>query len=162
MKQDRDRLLREHILYLLRGGGAHLSFDTAVADLPANLRGVKPPRIPHTPWRLLEHMRIAQWDILEFSRDPKHASPSFPDGYWPDGDAPPTKTAWNKSVKAFRTDLQAMQDLVADPSTDLFTPIPHGDGQTILREALLVADHNAYHLGQMVVVRRALGAWSDE
>jgi hypothetical protein len=154
-----DQALREHLLYLLRGGGAHLGFDTAIGGLPAALRGAKVPGIPHSPWRLLEHLRIAQWDILEFSRNPKHVSPPFPDGYWPAGDAPPDAAAWDRSVAAFRADLQAMQDLVADPATDLFARIPHGDGQTILREALLVADHNAYHLGQLVVVRRALGAW---
>jgi uncharacterized damage-inducible protein DinB len=157
-----DKALREHLLYLLRGGGAHLNFDAAVADLPPELRGARPPGVPHTPWRLLEHLRIAQWDILEFSRNPKHVSPKFPEGYWPDGDAPPDAAAWDRSVAAFRADLQAMQDLVADPSTDLFARIPHGEGQTLLREALLVADHNAYHLGQLVVVRRALGAWPDE
>jgi hypothetical protein len=156
-----DQALREHLLYLLRGGGAHLHFDAAVADLPPALRGARPPGISHTPWRLLEHMRIAQWDILEFSRNPKHVSPDFPAGYWPEGDAPPDDGAWESSVAAFRAGLKAMQDLVADPKTDLFARIPHGDGQTILREALLVADHNAYHLGQLVVVRRALGAWSD-
>jgi len=158
---NRDQSLREHLLYLLRGGGAHLNFDSAIADLPAKLRGAKPAGAPHTPWRLLEHMRIAQWDILEFSRNPKHVSPEFPDGYWPAGDAPPDAQAWDRSVAAFRADLQAMQNLVSDPATNLFEPIPHGDGQTILREALLVADHNAYHLGQLVVVRRALGAWKD-
>jgi uncharacterized damage-inducible protein DinB len=100
-------------------------------------------------------------DILEFSRDPEHVSPEFPDGYWPDSEAPPTQDAWDKSVAAFRADLKAMQNLVADPATDLFARIPHGDGQTILREALLVADHNAYHLGQLVVIRRALGAWHE-
>jgi len=115
--------------------------------------------VPHTPWRLLEHLRIAQWDILEFSRNPKHVSPSFPDGYWPRSDAPPDAAAWDRSVAAFRADLKAMQDLVADPATDLFALLPHGEGQTILREALLVADHNAYHLGQLVMLRRALGAW---
>ncbi len=104
---------------------------------------------------------IAQWDILEFSRNPKHVSPKFPDGYWPEGDAPPDDGAWDRSVTAFREDLQAMQDLVADPKTDLFARIPHGSGQTVLREALLVADHNAYHLGQLVCVRRALGAWPE-
>jgi hypothetical protein len=156
-----DKALREHLLYLLRGGGAHLDFDSAIADLPAELRGAKPAGVPHTPWRLLEHMRIAQWDILEFSRNPSHVSPSFPDGYWPKGDAPPDEDAWERSIAAFRADLKAMQDLVADPATDLFAPIPHGAGQTILREALLVADHNAYHLGQLVVVRRALGAWTE-
>ncbi len=156
-----DKALREHLLYLLRGGGAHLSFDAAIADLPAALRGAKPPGIPHSPWRLLEHMRIAQWDILEFSRNPKHVSPDFPAGYWPEGDAPPDDAAWDRSVAAFRADLKAMQDLVADHQTDLFARIPHGEGQTILREALLVADHNAYHLGQLVVVRRALVAWPE-
>jgi hypothetical protein len=154
-----DEVLREHLLYLLRGGGAHLAFDAAVADLPPEVRGAKPPGVPHTPWRLLEHLRIAQWDILEFSRNPAHVSPKFPDGYWPRGDAPPDDGAWEKSVAGFRADLQAMCDLVADPATDLLAPLPHGQGQTILREALLVADHNAYHLGQLVLVRRALGAW---
>jgi hypothetical protein len=156
-----DQALREHLLYLLRGGGAHLNFDAAVADLPPRLRGVRPPGVPHTPWRLLEHLRIAQRDILEFSRNPKHVSPNFPAGYWPEGDAPPDDAAWDRSVAAFRADLKAMQDLVADPKTDLFAHIPHGEGQTILREALLVADHNAYHLGQLVVVRRVLGAWPE-
>ena len=158
---DGEQALRDHLLYLLRGGGAHLDFEAAIAGLPANLRGAKPAGLPHTPWRLLEHMRLAQWDILEFSRNPQHVSPNFPDGYWPRGDAPPDADAWDRSVDAFRADLRAMQDLVADPATDLFARIPHGDGQTVLREALLVADHNAYHLGQLVVVRRLLGAWHE-
>ena len=156
-----DQSLREHLLYLLRGGGAHLNFDAAVADLPPRLRGARPPGIPHTPWRLLEHLRVAQWDILEFCRNPKHASPDFPAGYWPEGNAPPDDAAWDRSVAAFRADLQAMQDLVADPKTDLFARIPNGEGQTVLREALLVADHNAYHVGQLVLVRRALVAWPE-
>jgi len=156
-----DKALREHLLYVLRDGRAHLSFDRAVAGLPANLRGVCPRGIPHSPWRLVEHMRIAQWDLLEFCRDSKHVSPEFPDGYWPAGDAPPSARAWTKCIAAFRADLKAMQDLVADRATDLYAKIPHGGGQTILREALLVADHNAYHLGQLVVVRRLLGAWKD-
>lgn len=154
-----DGALREHLLYLLRGGGAHLDFDAAVAGLPVELRGAKADAVPHTPWRLLEHMRIAQWDILEFSRNPRHVSPQWPDGYWPQGDEPPDPAAWDRSVAAFRADLQAVQDLVANPATDLFARIPHGEGQTILREALLVADHNAYHLGQLVMLRRFLGAW---
>ncbi len=154
-----ETVLREHLLELLRGGGAHLDFEAAIADLPVKLRGSKPAGVPHTPWRLVEHMRIAQWDILEFCRNPEHVSPKFPDGYWPDGDDPPAPAAWDRSVDSFRADLRAMQDLVPDSSKDLFVPIPHGDGQTILREALLVADHNAYHLGQLVTVRRALGAW---
>jgi uncharacterized damage-inducible protein DinB len=162
MKADVTTSLREHLLYLLRGGGAHLDFEHAIATLPPKLRGGKVENLPHTPWRLLEHMRIAQWDILEFCRNPKHVSPSFPEGYWPSGDAPPDATAWDRSVAAFRADLKAMQDLVDDPATDLFTPLAHGQGQTILREALLVADHNAYHLGQLIVVRRLLGAWPND
>jgi hypothetical protein len=162
MKADLSAALREHLLYLLRGGGAHLDFEKAVAGLPAALRGAKPPGQPHTPWRLVEHLRIAQWDILEFSRNARHVSPEFDAGYWPQGDAPPDADAWNRSLAAFRADAKAMQDLVADPATDLYAPIPHGQGQTILREALLVADHNAYHLGQLVLLRRLLGAWPEE
>ncbi len=156
-----DRLLREHVVTLLQGGGAHVDFDKAVDGLPMELRGARPDGLDHTPWRLLEHLRICQWDILEYSRNPDHVSPDFPHGCWPDGDAPPTEDAWEQSVRTFREDLQAMQDLVSDGNVDLLAPIPHGQaGHTILREALLVADHNAYHLGQLVVVRRALGAWS--
>ena len=157
MTPDSHQSLREHLIYLLQGGGAHLHFDKAVADIPPDLRGRTVPPVPHSPWRLLEHMRIAQWDILEFSRKAGHVSPPWPDGYWPRGDAPPDVRAWEQSVEAFSADLAAMCTLVADPAADLFSPIPHGDGQTVLREALLVADHNAYHLGQLVVVRRLLG-----
>src|SRR5436305_11404072 len=127
MTPDQTTSLREHLLYLLRGGGAHLDFEAALAELPASLRGTKLTGLPHTPWRLLEHLRIAQRDILEFSRNPRHVSPQFPEGYWPRGDAPPAADAWDRSVAAFSADLQAMQDLVADPATDLFAPIPHGD-----------------------------------
>jgi hypothetical protein len=153
-----DQLLRQHVLYLLRGGGAHLNIDAAIADLPVDLRGAKPAGVVHSPWRLVEHMRIAQWDILEFCRNPKHVSPEFPDGYWPAVDGPSDAAVWDNAIAAFHRDLETMQHLVADPATDLFAPIPHGDGQTVLREALLVADHNAYYLGQSVGVRRALGA----
>ncbi len=158
---DRENVLREHVLYLLRGGGAHLSFAKAIENLPDDLRGSKPDGIPYSPWQLLEHMRIAQWDIIEFCRNPDHVSPDFPDGYWPARDAPGKPTAWDDSASAFGTDLEAMEKLVADPSTDLLSPLSHGTGQTVLREALLVADHNAYHLGQLVVVRRALRVWYD-
>jgi hypothetical protein len=161
MTTDQTAALREHLLYLLRGGGAHLNFEKAVAGLSPELRGAKPPGLSHSPWRLVEHLRIAQGDILEFCRNPNHVSPAFPDGYWPQGDAPPAPDAWDRSVAAFRADLRAMQELVANPATDLFVPLPHGEGETILREALLVADHNAYHLGQLVVVRRLLGAWTE-
>ncbi len=162
MNMDQTAILRQHLLHLLKGGGAHLDFDKAIADLPVQLRGAKPPGVPHTPWRLLKHLRLAQRDILEFTRNPRHVSPPWPEGYWPAGDAPPDDEAWDHSVAAFRADLQVMQDLVAAPAVDLFTPLPHGKGQTALREALLVADHNAYHLGQLVVVRRLLGAWDEE
>ncbi len=158
-KAKNDKALREHLLYLLRGGGAHLGFEKAISELPAELRGAKPAGLPFTVWRLLEHMRIAQWDILEFSRNPKYVSPEWTAGYWPQGDAPPDQAAWDRSIKAFRDDLKAVEKLVADPKTDLCAHIPHGTGQTILREALLVADHNAYHLGQIVMLRRLLGAW---
>jgi hypothetical protein len=154
-----DRSLRQHLLYLLGGGGAHIDLERAIVGIPVELRGVRPANTPFTTWRLLEHMRICQWDILEFSRNPKHVSPQWPKGYWPAGDAPPDAAAWDRSVEALRRDLEAMQVLVADSSHDLFASIPHGDGQTLLREALLVADHNAYHLGQMVLLRRLLGAW---
>ena len=154
-----DKALRQHLINLLRSKHAHLDFDTVIARLPAKLRGAKVRGLPFTAWRLLEHMRIAQWDILEFSRNAKHVSLKFPEGYWPKTDAPPSGAAWDHSVERFRTDLAAMQALVAGPETDLFGRIPHGSGQTILREALLVADHNSYHLGQLVMLRRLLGAW---
>ena len=153
--------LREHVLDLLRGRNAHVDFEKAVADLPSKLRGVKPKGAPHTAWQLLEHMRIAQWDILEFSRDPKHISPPWPEGCWPKTEAPPSPAAWNNSLRKFRADWKAMAKLVADRKKNLFARIPHGTGQTLLREALLVADHNAYHLGQLVLLRRLLGAWKE-
>jgi hypothetical protein len=159
MPMQNNKALRQHLLNLLKGGNAHVDFEAAVMDLPLALRGKRPKGAGHSPWEVLEHLRIAQWDILEFSRNPHHQSPEFPQGYWPREQTPPNKTAWGKSVQAFRKDLQAMRDLVADEGTDLFAKIPHGDGQTILREALLVADHNAYHLGELILLRRLLGAW---
>jgi len=159
IKDPNGKQLREHVLYLLNGGGAHTRFDDVVKDMPENLRGVKPSGLPHSAWMLLEHLRLAQWDILAFSRTSKHTSPAWPKGYWPKTEAPPSTAAWNKSIQQFRKDLKTMQDLVANPRTDLYARIPWGDGQTILREALLVADHNAYHLGQIVDLRRLLGAW---
>lgn len=156
---DRDALMREHLLGLLKGGHAHADFEAAVKNLPAELRGKRPRGAEHSPWDLLEHLRIAQCDILEFSRNSAHKSPDWPSGYWPEAHSPGDETAWDKSVRAFRRDLKAMCELVAAESTDLYAKIPHGDGQTVLREALLVADHNAYHIGQLVLVRRLLGAW---
>ena len=161
MKNDHDQALRDHLLYLLQGGGAHAKFEEVVADFPEKLRGKKMDQLPYTAWMLLEHMRLAQWDILEFSRNAKHVSPDFPSGYWPKQDAPPTAQAWDDSIKTFRKDLKEMESLVKNPETDLYAPFQWGDGQTALREALLVADHNAYHLGQLVTLRRLLGAWNE-
>jgi hypothetical protein len=152
-----DRALREHLLYLLGGGGAHVDFETVVKDFPLEIINSKASHVPYTPWQVLEHMRIAQRDILEFSRDAAHVSPPWPEGYWPPAsDGTADEAAWNRSVEAFRADLEAMTRLVEDPSTDLFAPLEHGEGQTVLREALLVADHNAYHLGVLVTLKRVL------
>jgi hypothetical protein len=155
----KDAALREHLVSLLTGGNAHTTFEDAVKNMPAEQRGKRPKGAEHSPWQLLEHLRIAQWDILEFSRDAKHKSPKWPEEYWPKSPVPPDEKAWDKSVRAFRRDLKTLCALVSDPNTDLYAKIPHGDGQTILREVLLTADHNAYHLGQLVLVRKLLGAW---
>jgi hypothetical protein len=156
-----DDILREQLMYLLGGGGAHVAVGKVINDFPEELRGRKTDGAPHTAWQLLEHMRIAQWDILEFCRDGNHQSPKWPEGYWPKTDTPANAAAWTDSVKSFTKDLDAMRRLVENRSTDLYAKIPHGDGQTILREAFLVADHNAYHLGQLVLIRRMLGAWTE-
>jgi DinB superfamily len=148
--------LRQHLISLLTKAEAHVDIESSLKDFPRELRGKKPDGAPHTPWQLLEHIRIAQWDILEFSKDARHKSPKWPDEYWPKTEAPPDEQAWDKSVKQVLADLKEMSALVSDPKRDLFENIPHGDGQTLLREALLVADHNAYHLGQLVMVRRIL------
>jgi hypothetical protein len=148
--------LREQVVTLLRGGEAHAGVEESVRGFPAKWAGARVGSIVHTPWRLLEHLRIAQWDILEFSRNPSHVSPDFPEGYWPAGDAPDSAGDWDRAVEAFCAELREMQRLVQDPSIDLFAPIPHGEGQTTLREALVLADHNSYHLGQLVMIRRAL------
>ena len=158
MAQKEDESLRKHVLYLLRGGGAHLSFDDLVNSFPADLCNRRIERLPYTPWQVLEHMRLAQWDILEFSRDPNHVSPEFPKGYWPRPDELGNGELWQKTVEEFRHDQQQMETLVEDESTDLHAKISHGDGQTILREALLIADHNAYHLGVLAVMARLLKA----
>lgn len=154
--------LREQLSRALDWGEAHVDWKKAVKGVPAKAQGKRPKGSPHSPWELLEHMRIATWDIVEFSRNAKHKSPDWPSGYWPKKPVPPNTTAWQKSVKAIDHDLQQMKELVNDPKTDLLAPIPGGSGQTILREALLIADHNAYHLGQLVIVRRLLGCWPEK
>jgi len=154
-----EKLLRRQLAQSLAWGDAHLDWPQALEGFPPELRGVRPKGAPHSAWELLEHVRIAQWDILEFSRNPKHVSPDFPAGYWPRSAAPPSPAAWSNSVKTFLRDRKEFQQLVTDPKTDLFARIPHGSGQTILREILLAADHNSHHLGQFILVRRLLGAW---
>lgn len=154
-----DQSLRNHLIELLDGGHAHAAFDKVVAEFPAQLRGEVPERLPHSAWMLVEHMRLAQWDILEFSVNPKYKSLRWPEDYWPKSPAPASAAAWDKSVQSFRDDLEAMKKLVQDSKTDLFAPIAWGDGQTILREAMLVANHNSHHLGQLIDIRRLLGIW---
>jgi len=155
-----DKPVREHILKLLEGGHAHVTFEAAIKGIPAALRGKRPKGVEHSLWEILEHMRIAQWDILEFSRDPNHVSPEWPKGYWPSPDAQADMAMWNETIRQFRSDLAAMKAIVADPNTDLYQPIPHGyGGHTVLREALLIADHNAYHVGALVTTLQLLGAW---
>ncbi len=156
-----DQALREQLVSLLKGGQAHVHFMDAIEGFPEAKRGAFVEGLPHTGWQLLEHVRIAQWDILEFSRDAKHVSPGFPEGYWPKTPVPPDDAAWEKSVQSFQHDLQEMTKLVKNSKNNLHAAIPHGQDQTILREALLLADHNAYHLGQLVDLRRALGAWPE-
>ena len=151
--------LRQHVVNLLTGKGAHADFETAIKDLPAAARGQRPKGAEHSPWEVLEHLRIAQSDILEFSVNPDHVSPEWPSGYWPKFQAPETDAEWDQSVEEFRRDLKRMCALVSSEDTDLFAKIPHGDGQTVLREALLIADHNAYHIGELVLLRRLLGVW---
>ncbi|HTU35787.1 MAG TPA: DinB family protein [Candidatus Acidoferrum sp.] len=155
-----EKALRETIGKMLNRSEAHVDWKEALDGVPVKARGVRPPGSPHSLWELLEHARIAQWDILEFSRDPKHVSPDFPSGYWPESPAPPSEAAWDKSAKSLLSDMESMRKLLEE-TKDLLAPIPHGSGQTILREALLAADHNAYHLGQFVLVRRLLGDWES-
>lgn len=146
--------LRKHVLNLLRGGSAHLSFDDLVNSFPVDLCSRRVEGLPYTAWQVLEHMRLAQWDILEFSRDPNHVSPEFPKGYWPKPDELGSRDLWQKTIDEFRKDREQMEALVENESTDLYAKIPHGEGQTILREALVLADHNAYHLGVLAVMAR--------
>jgi len=158
-KTNPDASLRKHLVELLNAGNAHVTMADAFADFSAEKRGAYANGLEHTAWHLLEHLRIAQWDILEFSHNPKHVSPDFPEGYWPKTPGPRNDAEWTKSVQSVASDLRAMIRLVTNPRTDLFAPLPWGDGQTVLREALVLADHNAYHVGQMVDLRRALGIW---
>ena len=156
---EKQKPLQDHLVALLKGGQAHLDFESVVRDWPVKLQGARPEGAAHSAWGILEHLRIAQWDILEFTRNPKHVSPDFPAGYWPSTPAPQDDDAWKKSIRSFRRDQRAMMRLVSNNRLDVHAPFPWGDGQTLLREALLLADHNAYHLAQLVDLRRALGIW---
>lgn len=156
MANTESSVLRAQLTEAMRGHQSHIEFDAAIEDFPVKARGVKPAGAPHSAWQLLEHMRIAQNDILEFSRNPNHQSPPWPEGYWPKTDAPPDGKAWDSSVKAFQKDAREFAKLVEDLQQDLFQPFKHGDGQTLLREALLVATHNSYHLGQLVFLKKML------
>ncbi len=154
-----DSELREQLVQLLHGGHAHATFEDAIRDFPLDRIGIRPQGSPHSAWELVEHLRLAQKDILEFSRSGEYVSPHWPDGYWPKSPAPARESQWKESVDACRQDLAVFEAMVKDPEKDLNQKFPWGDGQTLLREALLIADHNAYHLGQLVLVRRLLGAW---
>jgi hypothetical protein len=159
---ENDRALRDHLARLLGWRDAHADFDAAVEGLAPELRGVRPAGVPHSAWELLEHLRLTQADILEFCRSAEYREKEWPRDYWPDSPAPPDADAWERSADEYRADREALQLLAVDAGVDLFATIPWGDGQTYLRELLLVADHTAYHVGQLVLVRRALGAWKPE
>lgn len=160
MKTD-DPLL-QHLLELLDGGHAHTTFENAVKGMPIAKAGERPGDSPYSPWELLEHLRLAQHDILKFSEGPGWKSPKWPEGYWPDSPKPESAARWRESVSAFRADRTAFEKLLRHRFSEIYKPFEWGDGQTLLREALLIADHNAYHIGQLVVVRRLLNAWPGE
>ena len=151
-----EEILRNH---LLCGGNAHMGFDNAVKEFPMEHINTRPPNVPYTPWHLLEHIRLAQWDILEFTRDPDHVSPPWPEGYWPSPDEEADAAMWQKTLQDFRADLASLQEMVEDPNTDLESDLPHAPGYTVLREILLVADHNAYHIGEFAILRQVMGTW---
>ena len=154
-----DQVLRDQLVAFLRGRQAHLTYDQAVADFPMDQINQRPPNVPYTPWHLLEHLRITQWDILEFIRNPDHVSPPWPVGYWPAQSQVTDEAGWQKTIQAFKADLVALEQLVQEPATDLVADLPHASGYTILREILLVVDHNAYHIGEFAILRQVMGTW---
>lgn len=154
-----DQVVREQLLALLRGGNAHMSFEQAIADFPLAAINTNPPNVPYKPWHILEHLRITQWDILEFIRNPNHVSPDWPISYWPDPGQDADQAQWDQTIQSFRSDQGALQEIVADPATDLYGQIPHAPGYTIFREILVVSDHNAYHLGEFAILRQVMGTW---
>ncbi len=154
---DEHKILIAELIKLLKGGNAHAGFDEAIKDLPHDLRGTKPGKLPYSIWQLVEHIRIAQWDMLEFSKHEAHISPEWPDDYWVKDNAPADEAEWEKSIKQINDDREEFIRLLT--SEDIYKRIPHGEGQSILREALQIADHNAYHVAEIIVIRRLLGAW---
>jgi hypothetical protein len=153
------QVLRDHLLELLHGDQAHVSLDDTVKGFPLELIGVRPEGAPHSAWELLEHIRIALEDIVLFSQSADHKSPPWPKGYWPSSPEPKDREQWHRSATQIRERMAEFEAMIGDPEQDLFQKFPWGEGQTLLREALLIADHNTYHLGQLVLVRRLLGSW---
>ena len=162
MSADMETVMREQVLALLRGGNAHMLLDEAIADFPLDRINERPPNVPYSPWQLLEHIRLTQEDILEFTRDPGWVSAPWPEGYWPTPDEAADPERWNATINAIRHNLGEMQQLVADPANSMTDDLPHAPGYTLLREALLVADHNAYHLGEFAILRQVMGTWPRE
>lgn len=156
---DLDTIVREQLRSHLQGGDAHMTFDEAVANFPREHMNTKPPNVPYTPWHLLEHIRMAQWDILEFIKNPQYVSPPWPEGYWPLESIEADEVTWEKTLAAFRADLQCLLEMLSDPSVNLYIPILHGNGQNILREMLVVADHNAYHISEFATYRQVMETW---
>lgn len=156
---DQEKKLRQQLAKMIDWHEAHADLASATRNFPAELRGRVPEGLPHSAWQLLEHIRLALWDIVEFCRDTSHKSPPWPEGYWPTNAAPRDDKSWQKSIDAIEENLETLRNLILDPKNDLLAPLPGGSGQTLLREVLLAADHNSYHVGQLVLVRRALDAW---
>jgi hypothetical protein len=157
-----DTALREQLVEFLRGGSAHVDLASALKNFPARLHGTKPEGAPHTAWELLEHMRLALSDLLNFATNPEYVEQKWPDDYWPKSSSPESETAWRRSIKAIEEDLSAFERLVKDPKSNLYAEIPWAkDGQTLLHEVLLAIDHNSYHIGEFVFLRRLLGAWEN-
>ena len=154
-----DQVVRQQLLALLNGGNAHMTFEQAVADFPAEHFNTRPDNVAYTPWHILEHLRIAQWDILEFIRDPDHVSPEWPKGYWPDPAEDSDQNQWKETVSAFLSNLGSLRYIVKDPDIDLYAPIPHAPNYTIFREILVVSDHNAYHIGEFAILRQFMSTW---
>ena len=156
MSISQSEALREQLLHSMRGDQSHIEFESVIGDFPVKLAGRKPGGVPHSAWQLLEHMRLAQNDILEFSRKPKYVSPDWPEGYWPETDTPPNDKAWESSVDAFRKDFKTMQRMIRDTKRNLYARIEGGTGQTFLREVLVLSAHNSYHLGQLMFLKKML------